>query len=258
MKLINWNVSYAGSFEKKFEYLRKIIEDQDVIVIMQEITETAYLKLKEMFGDYKIEYSLNYRKPSKFDTKSRRLGVAIMVSNSIEVVNATVLDRCLLPDRTMFVEILKDNMLYKVLGLHSITGCDHKKAKSIQFFSFAEAIEEYKPDIVAIDANEPKYDSNDIEKMVFFDNKDKGKGAKTFFTTLVENDLMDSLGKENLNNDLNQEEPLKVSHVINKRINKRYDFVFLNKDKFKDYKIKYNYEDALEAGSDHALIEIEV
>lgn len=258
MKIIDWNISYNGNFEDKFNYLKEVIESHKSIVILQEVTEDAYLLLKEKFSEFKIEYSLNYRIPSKFDTKSRKLGIVIMVSKEIDVINTKVIDRCLLPERTLLCEIECDKKRYKVLGLHSITGCDHKKAKSLQFYSFAETIEEYRPDIVGIDANEPDKDNISIDKMVFFDNKDKGKGAKTFFETLNNNNLIDSLLNESIDYVDNQEEPLKVSHIINKKIKKRYDFVFLDKGKFDKYKTNYNYESSIEAGSDHSLIEINI
>lgn len=46
----------------------------------------------------------------------------------------------------------------RVFGLHSITGCDHVMAKSYQFLSYAEAVDEMRPDIIGINANEPRVD----------------------------------------------------------------------------------------------------
>lgn len=143
----------------------------------------SYEALNKAFADVaKIEYSLEYRAPGKYDTDSRKLGVAILVSKDIEIIDAKVLDRALMPDRTLLVDIKYRNSSLRVLGLHSITGCQHLKAKEIQFFSFAEAIDEYRPDIVGIDANEPQYDHYEISKMKFFDNYNKGNGCKTFLS----------------------------------------------------------------------------
>lgn len=41
-------------------------------------------------------------------------------------------------------------------------------AKSYQFLSYAEAVDEMRPDIVGIDANEPKIDGYSAEEMTFF------------------------------------------------------------------------------------------
>lgn len=35
MKIIDWNISYAGNFSRKFEYLKEIINNESTIVILQ-------------------------------------------------------------------------------------------------------------------------------------------------------------------------------------------------------------------------------
>lgn len=157
----------------------------------------AYECLKQSFEDIaNIEYSLDYRIPGRYDTDSRKLGVAILVSKDLRIKNAQVLNRALMPDRTLMVDVEYQNTTLRVLGLHSITGCHHLKAKEIQFFSFAEAIDEYKPDIVGIDANEPQYDHYEISQMKFFDNYSKGNGCKTFFETMRDNGIVDAFIKD--------------------------------------------------------------
>ncbi len=256
MKIIDWNISYLGKANAKFDFLKKTICNDSAIIILQEVTKSSYEILKNVFENFNIEYSLEYRPPSKFDTKSRGLGVAIITTKDIEIISAKVLERCLFPDRTLLVEAKFNHKPIKILGLHSITGCDHKKAKSIQFYSFAEVVDTYKPDIVAFDANEPQIDNYIVGDMVFFDNKDKGKGAETFFNTLVDIGLKDAYATQYNKNDFCLGEPLVLSHKINNRFNKRYDFIFINDKLFDNYKIKYNYDDSIAAGSDHALIEI--
>ena len=256
MKIIDWNISYAGNPTNKFEYLKSKF-DKATIAILQEVTPEQFKALNSCFRDIaNIKYSLKYRKPGKFDTKQRQLGVAILATKDIEIVKTKCLDRCLLPDRTLMVDIKYKNKILRVMGLHSITGCDHKKAKSIQFLSFAEAIDEYKPDIVTFDANEPDIDHYDINNMTFFTgNKDNGKAARTFFETLINNNLRDSLTEKYDSSKYKEGEPLAISHIINGKLKKRYDFVFTNK-KIKE--CSYYYNESIKAGSDHALIEVMV
>lgn len=104
---------------------------------MQEVTLKHYKELKEAMRGYNIRYSLDYRKPGKFDSKQRQLGIAIITTKDLPIISAKCIDRCLLPDRTLLVKVQCGSKTIKVLGLHSITGCDHKKAKSMQFLSFA-------------------------------------------------------------------------------------------------------------------------
>lgn len=252
MKIINWNLSYLTKNEPKVNLLKQLINQDSFIIILQEVKQNVYLKLLEGFKDHNVSYSLNLRKPGKFDTGSRKLGIAIITSNDFEFMEEKVYERALLPERTLFVKVKKGNKEYKILGLHSITGVDHKKAKSIQFYSFAEAIDELKPDIVGIDANEPKVDSNQVEDMIFNNNRDDGEGAKTFFVTMKDNGLNDyaqtKYKKEGNLDYLTPSVKLKGGNF------KRYDHLLVN---FKINSIRYLMEEALEAGSDHALVVID-
>ncbi len=256
MIVLNWNISWMNSVTTKIDYLNSLVSNETFIVILQEVSPAAYESLRKSFADISnIEYSLSYRAPGKYDTNSRKLGIAILTSKDISVQRAYTIERALLPDRTLMLEVVWNNIPLKILGLHSITGCDHGKAKEIQYFSFAEAIDKYKPDIVGIDANEPKTDHYDISKMEFFDNRQKGNGCKTFFMTMHQNHLVDAFVKKYNCNNFIQGECLVPSHII-KRGNKkvRYDFLFVNHSKFCDYSCFYDYDGAIKAGSDHAAI----
>lgn len=78
-----------------------------------------------------------------------------------------------------------------------------------------------------------------------------------FFTTMIENKLVDAFA---LQYDKTEYcgECLAISHTINKRINKRFDFIFINGEKFNFQKTENNLDDALKAGSDHALVMVTV
>ncbi len=256
MKVLNWNISWANDILSKIEYLKSQISSESFIAILQEVKPHAYNALKEHLSDIaQIEYSLSYRIPGKYDTDSRRLGVAILVSKDITIKNAKILDRALMPDRTLVVDVIFNDVSLRVLGLHSITGCQHLKAKEIQYFSFAEAIDTYKPDIVGIDANEPQIDHYDISQMKFFDNYQKGNGCKSFFEAMVQNDLVDAFVKDYDRGNFVEGKYLTTSHIIRRGSKKvRYDFLFINKAKVNDYSCKYEYDGAVCAGSDHAAI----
>ncbi len=256
MKIINWNISWLHDIDKKIIYLQKITEGQPFVIILQEVTEISYKKLNSVFSSSAtVAYSLNYRKPGKFDTNSRKLGIAIIISKDIFITDISVLERTVFPERTLYVDAVWNNTPLKILGLHSITGCQHKKAKSIQFYSFAEAVDFFKPDIVGIDANEPKVDHYDIHKMLFYDNFDKGNGCKTFFETLSLYSLDDAFSKNYDTEKFIFGEALATSHKIGKTDKKvRYDFLFLNNEKFRNYSCRYEYEQAIQAGSDHASV----
>ncbi len=261
MIILNWNISYSSNIEKICEEISDVIkEDNTIIVTLQEVVDSSFKYLRNKFqNDFNILYSLDYRKPGKYDTKSRKLGVLIMISKNIEIIESNVFKRCLLPDRTLFATLKFNNDTIKVATLHSITGCAHKKAKSLQFYSFAEVVDDYKPNILTIDANEPEIDNFNISEMKFFDNGDKGEGAKTFFETCKNIGLIDSYTKFYNMSAFGRGKPIAISHVINRnRKNKRYDFMFIDDNKLDIKKVTYNYSRAREASSDHAYIRCKI
>ena len=254
LKIIDWNVCCVGDPKKKVQYLESVVGEDSFIAILQEVTWAQYQELLQR--NFNVCYSLLFRAPSKFETDNRRLGIAIVCSKDIEIGWTNILDRALLPERTMNVVVdYKGNEL-RIFGLHSVTGSAFKMGKSMQFRTWAESINRYHPDIVAFDANEPEVDHYQIDKMKFFyqSAKEHGSGAELFFKTLGDNFLTDAFTVHYDKGQYTEGEPLTVSHITKRgKHNRRYDFIFAN-DKFKILKCEYHYENAIKAGSDHALI----
>ena len=250
MRFINWNISYVGDTESKFNYLQTVIT-KDTCVMLQEVKPHAYEYIKEQLqNDYNLFYSLDYRKPSKFDSDARKLGVLIIIHKSFQVEDSGVIERSPFPDRTMYIKFACENKSVKLLALHSLTGCGYYRTKSVQYDSFVEFIEDFQPDIIGMDANEPQIDHYDIKQMEFFDN---GPGAKHFFDKIVEIDLVDSFVKYNNITVCEPGVALTKSHNIRRKGAVRYDFVFV-KNSYEIDMMNYHYDDAVKAGSDHALL----
>jgi exonuclease III len=250
MRLISWNLSYQHKINPKIDLLKRYV-DSDTIVVLQETVPHYTASLEAAFVDeYHLFYSLNKREPSAFDGKERKLGVMVIVPKSFERINFEALQRTPFPDRTVYLKMKKNDITYSLFGLHSVTGVDYKKAKSVQYFTFAESVQTYKPDFVMIDANEPKIDHPEIDKIEFFHNKDKGKGVKTFFSELLNNGLADSFRSISKSNTI----PLTVSHKVNKKFDRRYDYIFVNINKYDIKNVEYIYDEAIEVGSDHAIV----
>ncbi len=250
MKVINWNISYAGDIERKAAFLRTFLSE-NVIVMLQEVKPHAYEYIQSILGeDYRLFYSLDYRSPSKFDSDARKLGVLIILNKKYEVLESGVINRSPFPDRTMYVTLQCGCHVIKVLALHSLTGCGYFRAKSVQYDSFAEFINGYMPDIIGIDANEPQVDHCDISQMQFFDN---GPGAKHFFDEVVHIGLSDAFVQCNGTGEYEAGKPLTKSHSIRRRGAVRYDFVFV-RNSYRVHELRYLYDEAVASGSDHAII----
>ena len=256
LRVIDWNISYAGDIKRKVDYLSTVLRE-NAIVMLQEVKPHAYDYISSILSnEYELFYSLNYRKPSRFDSDARKLGVLILVPKVIDVVTSGVIERSPFPDRTMFVTLLKGGKEIKVLALHSLTGCGYYRTKSVQYDSFAEFVDMYCPDIIGIDANEPQVDHYDIKQMKFFDN---GPGAKHFFDGLGDIEVTDAYVSANGIDKYQDGYPLAKSHSIRRKGAVRYDFVFVN-NTYTVNSLEYKYDDAVHAGSDHAIIigEIEI
>jgi exonuclease III len=124
MKIINWNISWLNGIENKAEYLKDLVISDSFIIILQEVKQNSYEYLKEVFNDCNIEYSLNYRVPGRYDNDSRKLGVAIITSKDIQILYANTLNRTLMPDRTLFLELEYNNPVSDfhepvILGVHA-------------------------------------------------------------------------------------------------------------------------------------------
>lgn len=255
MRYIDWNIKCYCQIEKILELLEKHIIDKDCVVALQEVMPDKAEFIKQNLSEnYQVIYSLDYYPSNaEFDTDNRRLGVMLIISNNISIIECGVFERCLFPERTLYATVMIGDRKRRIVNLHSITGVSFKMGKAVQYRRFAEVVNEYRPDILSMDANEPKVDHYDISKMEFFDQGDGGKGARLFFEELGRCGLEDIYAKRYDKSEYQAERPLIVSHIINNKIHRRYDFVFA-KDVSDIHKIEYYYEEACEATSDHALI----
>lgn len=254
MRLISWNIySFSKDSLSKVKAINRLIYNVNSIAVLQEVTPDIFEELSTSFGSkFHVIYSLDYRKPSTFDGKERFLGIAMIISKNYEIIRANVLRRTLFPDRTLMV-VLKDRQkTIKVIGLHSITGSDYKKAKSVQFATFAESINKHKPDFVMIDANEPEVDHPDVNKIQYWNNN--GKGTLKFFSTLTSIGIIDSVRLLPILNQ-HQSIPLATSYIDKKsNIKRRYDHIYVKSESHKIKKVRYLYDEGVEAGSDHAIV----
>lgn len=254
MRFLDWNMGWGANIGKAIEGINRVIQEKSFVITLQEIGESKSQALYNEFGSScNIAYSMNYRPRGKREPQNRDLGIMIITSKEIEILHAEVLNNALLPERTLYVEVKSGDTLLKIMSLHSITGCDHKRAKSLQFFAFADAIDKYQPDIVSFDANEPEVDAVTVEKMKFYDNKDGGAGAKEFFKSLGDNGLSDAFLRV-LDGGCGVNNPIAVSHIVNRKGPVRYDFIFINKESVEVENVEYKLEEAQAATGDHAFV----
>lgn len=258
IRALSWNVCYQRAAGPKVDMLRKAIADvapAPCIVVLQEVVPSA----REAFATAleATAYSLDYRAPGPFDRKNRRLGVLVGVTGGV-IESAGVVARAPYPDRTLWAKVGVPGTSVYVLGAHALTGVDYKCAKADQFLALAEHLDsdELKscPRILALDANEPKVDSLDPTKVEFFATN--GPGAARLLGAEATHGLEDALRRWwPKDHPVPSTGPLATSHVTGS--NRRYDQCFVS-EQWQVEGCEYRYQDAVEAGSDHALLVVDL
>jgi len=199
-------------------------------------------------------FSLDLREPGKYEGKNRSLGVATL-SFGIELCSFELLNRSVFPERTLFSKLKYLDCSLFVLNYHSLTGVDYKKAKSSNFATIADFMEQNDNilDFACFDANEPEIDSMNVDELKFWDNRDKGYNAGLILGKNKVHCLEDSyvrfLKMKNVHIETN---PLTTSHKTGENM-RRYDYILSSK-KWSPCYIDYPYESSLIASSDHSIV----
>lgn len=251
IQILDWNISFKCKIDLIIDYLKTQIEpEKPCIINLQEVRPHSYEALKMAFGDVNIAYSLNLRRPGKFEGRNRELGTAIITINS-NLLEYELVATSMVPERTLFAKIQAGKVSIGILNFHSLTGKSYKNSKASNFASLASYIHarELEIDFLAFDANEPFKDYQDLSTVVFYDNGDKGKNASLILGQDRVHGLTDSLRTYYTDKGIsNQQEPLVKSHKT-----KRFDYIF-HSPKWKVLSIEYPLIESLRASSDHSLV----
>ena len=251
LQLIQWNIKINSNVDKIIEYLNLKIQES-AIINLQEVSMNNYQKIYESLK-FDSSYSLNFRKPGKYEGKNRYMGVMTLV-NVGEIVTSQLINSSIFPERTLYSAIDIGGILISNLNFHSLTGVDYKKAKSSNFASIASFLSGNNVDIISCDANEPNIDSFNDDEIECFDNRDKGKMANLLFGKEKIHSLVDSY--KQYCRSKNEKIETGYSHITGGK-KKRYDFVYCNKA-WKILSSRAYYEDSKKAGSDHGMVVTDV
>ena len=255
LHLAGWNLRSSGGARHahlplprpRVELVQRALESPAAIVGLQEVTPGFAGSLPG------IVHSLERRRPGRFDGGNRMLGVGLLVTPGIEIKRWGLIERAPFPERTLSAELTVGGRELHVVVFHALAGVTYKHAKSAQFIAIAEHLVELGGDVVLIgDANEPMIDSRTLDDMVFWDGN--GKGAEYLFGSSPVHPLKDAwrayLG------DAVREKPVRGPLAVSYRSQKnarRYDHIHVPQY-WRVLDMAYDYDGAIEAGSDHALV----
>ena len=275
LRVINWNISYQVN-NPKSKLLKSAINEVKTpsVIALQEVSEGTYQDLCENEILKGCVFSLNYRKPGRFDGKNRALGCLIACVGDIVVMESSVIERAPFPERTLVARLKVADNVFEIVCFHSLTGVAYGRAKSAQFSAISEYLHGLSgvPVVFCGDANEPKIDHYDLDKTVFFNQKgDGGKTAKMLLGRTDAHNLRDAYRIWLESNDKELERikryqgekeknldsaPLAVSHIVRGK-KKRYDYLFVSPE-WSVENVDYRYAKAMFTGSDHAMLVVDL
>ena len=255
LNFASWNINYRNFTSKHLDFINST--DCDVIAL-QECKQSFFDDLKQKklfsFGDF----SLVLHPPPAEGGKSRNLGCAIFSKHKIKT--SFVIQEVAFPERTLVTQCKFGESLIQFCSFHIPPGSSWGKIKPQTFKILAKWLKAQKNRMVlGIDANAPKSDKINIAE-----NEWWWKDEPVFLGAKPEHHLEDVFRKflnrtpEKLEEiqKLRPDGPLAVSYIRgNKRkyTPSRYDFIYATKD-IGVINVKYLYDEAIEAGSDHALV----
>lgn len=270
VRLIDWNTCYQHQPGPKVDLLRWTIDEFDgdvAVVVLQEVMPSSRAAFESLFADGAVAYSLGLRRPDDFDGENRRQGVMVGTMGA-ELVDARLVTEAPYPDRTLSVTVRTQDSEFAVLGAHGLTGVGYKHAKSDQLRALTRhlvALEAAGPPcLLALDANEPMVDAWTLSESEFAPNREGGKGARMLLGADAPHRLVDSL-RVFLGQNLAMAEsacvarpdgPLEISYKTKARLC-RYDQCWVSRH-WSVSDVDYRYEPAIEAGSDHALLVVDL
>ncbi len=253
IRILQWNISFQCNPKKIAEYIARTVHGT-TIVTLQEVSVTAYHEIVSALNPSDKAYSLDLRKPGKYEGRNRAMGVATLTFGGT-ISHRKLVSRSIFPERTLFSKIQHKGRQIAILNFHSLTGVDYKKAKSSNFASIADFISEHSDnlDFFTCDANEPKVDSLDDGKIVFWNRGDKGYNASLIFGSQKIHPLNDAYKLYLLKNGIKRRtDPLATSH-INRGTPRRYDFIYCA-NTWDIQHIAYPYKESVNASSDHSMV----
>lgn len=261
LRVLQWNISTMSRPKAIADFIKKRVDRGPVIVCLEEVRRSSYDKLVDSLNPQSSCLSLDLRLPGKNEGKERGTGVAVL-GFGLPIVSLELMDRAVFPERTLFVLLGGAFGPIRVAAFHSLTGVGYRKAKASNFASIADYLQLHgaELDFLCFDANEPKHDSMDPDKLEFSLLSDKGKVKK--LALIMGNQKVHKLCDSYVaylrsRGEVVTRDPLAVSYKTGtpkkKQVEKRYDYV-MQSLRWRVTNCEYPYDESIKATSDHSAV----
>ena len=261
IRVIQWNVSTMSQPKAIAHLIEERVGDGPAITCLDEVKRSSYDKLVDSLKPQSSCFSLDLRLPGKNEGKERGTGVAVL-GFGLPIVSFELMDRAVFPERTLFVLCGGPFGPIRVAAFHSLTGVGYRKAKASNFASIADYLQLHgaELDFLCFDANEPKHDSMEPDKLEFSLLSDKGKVKKLalIMGSQKVHRLSDSYVEYlKSKGEVVTRDPLAVSYKTGtpkkKQVEKRYDYIMQSR-RWQVKNCEYPYKESVAASSDHAAV----
>jgi exonuclease III len=258
LKFGTWNVNgWHTITAPQINLLQKV--DCDLLAL-QEVTEQSYTVLVESNLFSTADFSLRLRPAKEDEGKGRRLGCAILCKSNFSFISVQLLEKVPLPERTLITSIKHTNGEITICSFHAPPGVNWGEIKPQTFCAISNWLTQHKERLLfGMDANAPMVDhpNHEYNEWWWEDEalllgSNPAHHLKDAFRTLL--DANPGLSEKITTSHPNG--PLAISYRrgrSTKTVPCRYDFIYTTPD-FVVKNVSYLYDEAVEAGSDHALV----
>jgi endonuclease/exonuclease/phosphatase family metal-dependent hydrolase len=257
VRVVDWNIDGFTRIDAKLSLLRDLDWD---LLLLQEITVDSWEEFRQL-GSAGVWSHAHLPALARLP----RYHSAILVRGGLDLVDVGVVPEVPSPERTALARVVTDDGSFMAASLALPPGVAWGKAgkgrQADRIASWLAARRE--PVLVGIDANTPKADHPELAQCVWWNSNeplllgaDRIHDLRDVYRELLQRD--DERRAAVL--EARPEGPLAVSHVRgrgDRRTDCRYDHLLASPE-FAVADVRYLWDEALTAGSDHALISAEL
>lgn len=260
LRVMQWNISWKCTLADIARFVTKTVGQDPAIVCLEEVERPSFTNLRDFLKPTDSRFSLDLHRPVKGEGRARELGVAVLTFGLL-IVSEELLDLAVFPERTLSVLIGGVSDPIRVVAFHSLTGSGYGELKVSNFGLIAEYLRLHRNelDFLYFDANEPRRDSMDADKLVFWPHGEVTvKKAGLIMGSQKVHDLSDSyVDYLRSKGKVVTRDPLTVSYKTGtpkkKQVEKRYDYVMQSR-RWRVTNCEYPYEESVAATADHSAV----
>jgi len=257
VRFATWNVNAFQRLAGHIDLIRGVEPD---LLALQEMTQDSYRRLRAAGLFAWSAFSLLLRPAKPGEGRGRQLGCALFGTASFHLVSACLIDQAPLLERTLVAHLECAAGAFTACSFHAPPGVSWGDIKPQAFKAIAAWLADQKPPLVfGMDANTPKVDHPDISQNLWW-WKDESVllGPHTAHTLKDALKVYLAAHPEEMEGirTLRPQGPLAISYTRGrgKQLTPcRYDLISITPDIMVE-NVRYFYEEALHAGSDHALV----